>query len=44
MVPVLHLFDLTAAAMNHSQVELEPYEYSYYEYSDETEPTTSPKE
>ncbi|XP_056881334.1 receptor for retinol uptake stra6-like isoform X1 [Takifugu flavidus] len=30
--------------MNHSQVELEPYEYSYYEYSDETEPTTSPKE
>lgn len=29
--------------MNHSQ-ELEPYEYSYYEYSDETEPTTTPKE
>lgn len=30
--------------MNHSQVEPEPYEYSYYEYSDEAEPTTRPKE
>lgn len=30
--------------MNHSQVELEPYEYSYYDYFDEAEPTTQPKE
>lgn len=30
--------------MSHSQVEPEPYEYSYYEYPDEAEPTTQPKE
>lgn len=32
--------------MNTSQVnlDLEPYEYSYYDYLDEAGPTTQPKE
>lgn len=32
------------AAMNQSQVEVDPYEYSYYDYTDEAGPTTRPKE
>lgn len=30
--------------MNTSQVDLEPYEYSYYDYTVEAVPTTRPKE